>query len=76
MDFSDAPVVKNLPADAEETGSIPGLRRYHLPRATKPCATTIEACDLEPMFLNKKSHHDQRKTMCSPWRPVQPKVSK
>jgi len=31
MGFSEAPVVKNLPADAEETGSIFGPRRYYLP---------------------------------------------
>ena len=26
-------VVKNLPANAEDTGSIPGLRRSHMPRS-------------------------------------------
>ena len=27
-------------------------------RQLSPCATTTEACDLEPVFLNKKSHHN------------------
>ena len=34
--FPDGPVVKNPPANAENTGSIPGLGRFHMPRATKP----------------------------------------
>ena len=29
-DFSDGPVVKNLPANARDTGSIPGLRISHM----------------------------------------------
>ena len=28
MDFPGGPVVKNLPADAGDTGSIPGLGRF------------------------------------------------
>ena len=30
--FSGGPAVKNLPADAEDTGSIPGPGRSHMPR--------------------------------------------
>ena len=29
--FSGGPGVKNPPADAGDTGSIPGLGRYHMP---------------------------------------------
>ena len=29
-DFPDGPVVKNLPAKAGDTGSIPGLGRFHV----------------------------------------------
>ena len=29
-DFPSSPVVKNLPANAWDTGSIPGLRRSHM----------------------------------------------
>ena len=30
-DFSGGPVVKNPPANARDTGSIPGLGRSHMP---------------------------------------------
>ena len=30
QDFSGGPVVKNLPANAGDTGSIPGLGKYHM----------------------------------------------
>ena len=30
-DFSDGLVVKNLPANAGDMGSIPGLGRFHMP---------------------------------------------
>ena len=44
-DFPGGAVVKNLPANAGDTGSSPGPGRSHMPRATSPCATTIEpAC--------------------------------
>ena len=29
-DFPGGPVVKNLPADAEDMGSVPGLGRVHV----------------------------------------------
>ena len=32
MDFPDDPVVGNLPANAGDVGSIPGLGRFHMPR--------------------------------------------
>ena len=31
-DFPGGPVVKNLPANAGETTSIPGLGRFHMPQ--------------------------------------------
>ena len=31
-DFPGGPVVKNLPARSGDTGSIPGLGRFHTPR--------------------------------------------
>ena len=30
MDFPGSPVVKNMPANVEDTGSIPGLGRSHM----------------------------------------------
>ena len=32
QDFPDGSVVKNLPANTWDTGWIPGLGRYHIPR--------------------------------------------
>ena len=32
-DFSGGPVVENLPANADDTGSIPGPGRSHKPRS-------------------------------------------
>ena len=43
-DFLGGPVVKSMPANAGDTGSVPGLGRF--PRATEQlslCATTAEA---------------------------------
>ena len=50
-DFPGGTVVKNLPANAGDMGSSPGLGRSHMPRSKKahapqllsPCATTTEA---------------------------------
>ena len=33
-DFPGGPVVKNPPANAGDTGSIPGLGRSHMPRSS------------------------------------------
>ena len=40
-DFPGGAVVKNLPANAGDTDSIPGPGRSHMPRI-RPCATTTE----------------------------------
>ena len=32
-DFPGGPLVKNLPANAGDTGSIPGPGRFHMPRS-------------------------------------------
>ena len=61
-DFPGGPVVKNLPSDAGDMGSIPG-RGTTIPHATgqlSPCTTTTEpVCHklqsphaLEPMYHN------------------------
>ena len=36
LDFSDGPVVKNLPDNAGDMGSIPGPGRSHMPWDNKP----------------------------------------
>ena len=33
--FPGGPVVNNLPANAGDTGLIPGLGKYHMPQSTK-----------------------------------------
>ena len=35
-DFPGGPVIKNLPASAGDTGSIPVLGRFHRPQGAKP----------------------------------------
>ena len=34
MDFPHGPVVKNLPCNAGDKGSIPGPRRFHMPQGS------------------------------------------
>jgi len=41
-DFHGGTVHKNLPTNAGNTGSIPGLGRFHVPWSISPCATTTE----------------------------------
>ena len=41
--FLGHPVLKNLPASSGDTGSAPGLGRFHMPRNLKLCATTTES---------------------------------
>ena len=51
VDFSGGPVVKNPPANAGDTDSIPGLGRFHMPwgnsarvpQLLSPHATTTES---------------------------------
>ena len=48
-DFPGSPAVKNPPANPGDMGSIPGPGRFHtFHGATKPVATTTDACNLEP----------------------------
>ena len=46
--FPGGSVVKNPPANAGDTASIPGLGRSHMHRATKPGHHNYWACSLEP----------------------------
>ena len=69
-DFPGGTVVKNPPANAGDTGSIPGPGRSHMPwsnEAREPqllssCATTTEPMCLEPVLRNKRSHHNEKPT--------------
>ena len=66
-------MVKNLPANAGDTGSIPGPGRSHMSRSNKACAPQLlslcsRACEpqllkpacLEPMLRNKRSHRNEK----------------
>ena len=55
MDFPDGPVVKNPPANAGNTGSIPGVGR-----STKPMHLKYWARDPEPSSRDKRSHCDEK----------------
>ena len=52
--FPGGSVVKNLPANAGGTGSIPGLGRSHIPQS-KPLRHNIE-----PVLGNKKNHYNEK----------------
>ena len=54
--FLSGPVVKNPPANAGGTDSIPGPRRFQCPAATKPGATTLSPCTMKPRLSNKRRH--------------------
>ena len=54
-DFPGGTLVKNLPANAGNTGSSPRPRKIpHAAEQLSPCATATEACALEPVLRNKK----------------------
>ena len=81
-DFPGGQVVKNLPANAGDMVSIPGLGS-HAAEQWSPCTATIK-----PMLGNKKSHHREKlthlikssphslkleKTYLQQWKPRAPK---
>ena len=43
MDFPGGPVLKNPPSNAGDTGSTPGLRKFHMPWVTKHVHSTVPA---------------------------------
>ena len=60
QDFSGGPTVENLPANAGNVGSIPGLEGFHIPPATKPACLEQE----EPL-REKPALRNYRKPVCS-----------
>ena len=73
MDFPGGAVVKNLSANAGDTGSIPGLGRSHMLRSNEAHAPQLlslrsrahepqllkPSC-LEPVLHNNRSHHYEK----------------
>ena len=71
--FPGSSVVRNQPANAEDTGLIPDLRRSHMPQSNYPMHHNSSVCALEPgsrnccrlcalesMLCNKRSHHHEK----------------
>ena len=52
-DFPGGAVVKNLPASAGDTGSIPVLGRSHMPQSNKACAPQL-------LSLCSRAHEPQQ----------------
>ena len=78
LDFLGGSVVKHLPANAGDTGSIPGLERSHMPRNNKACAPELlslcsrawepqllSPCTLEPVLCNRRSHCNEKLVPCT-----------
>ena len=60
LGFPSSPVVKNPPANAGDTGSIPGAGRFHVPWSHRvPVAQLLKPTRLEAVLCNKRSHHDE-----------------
>ena len=72
--FPGGAVVENLPANAGDTGSSPGLGRSHMPQAAEqlgPWATTTEPAHLEPVTRNGRGRDSERPAHCDEeWPPL------
>ena len=53
--FTGGSTIKNMPANAGDTDSIPGPRRSHMPGATGPVYTTAEPMCPEACALQQKN---------------------
>ena len=56
MDFPGGPMVKNLPTNAGDTGSIPGPGRSHTSQSNQARAPWQLTCALEPRSRNYWAH--------------------
>ena len=64
VDFTNALGLKNLPANARNTGLIPGPGRPHMLRSQQSLWATATEPMLELMFSNKKNHHNKKPERC------------
>ena len=60
---------KNLPANAEDAGSIPFVpgrgRSHNAEGQLSSCAPTTEPTGLEPVLRNKRSHSYEKPVYCN-----------
>ena len=60
LGFPGGAVVENLPANAGDTGSSPGLGGFpHAAEQLGPWATTTEPARREPVLCNKRGHDSE-----------------
>ena len=81
--FPGGSVVKTLPANAGDTGSIPGPGRSHVPQLFSPCSRTWarnkrSQCGKKPALQLESSPSSLplEKSLCSHEDPAQPKNNK
>ena len=61
MDFLSGPGIKNLSSSAGDTGSIPGLGRFHLPQGNQArVPQLLNPSGLEQVLHNERSHHSRK----------------
>ena len=53
-DFSGGPVVRILPANARDSGSIPSLESFHMPMHNLASVLYIQPSCLDPQLGNKR----------------------
>ena len=58
-------MVKNMPANEEDTGSIPGRGVFHLPQGNKAHAPQLlKPTHVEPVLCHKRSHRKEKPKHC------------
>ena len=63
--FPSGAVVENLPANAGDMGSSPGLGRSHMPQSDWARAPQLLKPEcLEPVLHNKRSHRNEKPAHC------------
>ena len=63
-DFPGGPVVKNMPANSEDTGLIPSPWTSHMPQGKE--ARVPHTCNLKPVLYSERSHHNEKLTQAQP----------
>ena len=59
-------MVGNLPDNAGDTGSIPGLGRSYMPQSNEACAPQLlKAAHLEPALCSRRSHRNEKPRDCN-----------